>query len=168
MTQNELMHYGVQGMKWGIRRYKPNLYSEDKGIHNNAVAKLTTHREKANKKLSKLENQASKLNDKRSKQIATTDKKVAELRYKADKNRKKAHGFLANEISMVTREHKARQLDYKASVYEKRAADTKAKIEKNKRMQEAFKKGIDEINNELITKGQDFLYMREDGYPYMY
>ena len=47
--ENELMHFGVKGMKWGVRRYR----NSDGSLTDNGkkrVAKLNTKIDKANKK----------------------------------------------------------------------------------------------------------------------
>ena len=68
MFSNELLHYGVKGMRWGVRRAKEDLRRahEEKGYgskseHNRAVAALSTHRDKATKKIQKLDQQYTTL-----------------------------------------------------------------------------------------------------------
>ncbi len=170
ITDNdELYHYGVKGMRWGVRRAKKELHEANregrKGGHNHAVAVLSTHRDKINKKLSKLDKKSEKLETKRYKQATDSATKIAKLERKAAKLRKKAGKAFYTSTSNK-RLHKAAKLDYKISKLKEAAAKTQAKIEKNERLKDAFKKGLDEINDELITKGQDFLYMKPNGMPY--
>ena len=168
-TSNELTHYGVKGMKWGVRRAIKELHESNqaghKGGHNHAVAALSTHRDKINKKLTALDKQGSKLEAKRYKQVTKNAPKIAELERKSAKARLKA-GKAVYSSTSSKRLHKAAKWDYKANKLKEAAAKTQAKIEKNERMKATFKKGLNEINNELITKGQDFLYMKPNGMPY--
>lgn len=96
MSQNELKHYGVLGMKWGVRRAR-NSYS--KATTNEAKKKAITSmektRDKAIKKFNKLDKKAtkslSKLSSKRYGLFGSTSKyakakaKTERRMYKADK-----------------------------------------------------------------------------------
>ena len=171
-TDGELYHYGVKGMRWGVRRAKKELHGSRSytstgtmGSHNHAVAVLDTHREKINKKLSKLDKKSEKLEAKRYKQATDSATKIAKLDRESAKLRKKAGKAFYTSTSNK-RLHKAAKLDYKISKLKEATAKTQAKIEKNNRLKEAFKKGLDEINDELITKGQYFMYMKPNGMPY--
>lgn len=171
-TDGELYHYGVKGMRWGVRRAKKELHGSrsytptgTKGSHNHAVAVLDTHRKKINKKLSKLDKKSEKLEAKRYKQATESATKIAELERKAAKARRKASKTIYTTTARK-RLQKAAKLDYKISKLKEETAKTQAKIEKNERLKAAFKKGLDEINDELVTKGQYFLYMKPNGMPY--
>lgn len=95
-SQNELKHYGVLGMKWGVRRNR-NSYSKatTKEAKSKAIAGMEKTRDKAVKKFNKLDKKATKsLNKLTSKRYGifgsskryTRAKAVAERRmYKADK-----------------------------------------------------------------------------------
>ena len=62
-SDGELMHYGVPGMKWGVRRATKRLSkATTKEQRDKAVGKLETHRAKASAKI-------EKLNKKRPKQL---------------------------------------------------------------------------------------------------
>lgn len=168
-SNGELYHYGVKGMKWGVRRAMKELHESNstgrKGGHNHAVAVLSGHRDKINKKLASLDKQNAALEAKRYKQTTKNAPKIAKLENKAAKYRLKAGKAFYTSTS-DKRLHKAAKLDYKVSKLKKAAAKTQAKIEKNKRLRDVYNKGLSEINHELITKGQDFLYMKSNGMPY--
>lgn len=168
-NSNELKHYGVKGMRWGVRRAMKELHESNregrKGGHNHAVAVLSTHRDKINKKLSSLDKKSTKLENKRYTQATTNAKKIAKLEQKSAKLKLKA-GKAVYTSTSSKRLAKSAKLDYKVSKLKKAAAKTQAKIEKNERLKEIYKKGLNEINHELVTKGQDFLYMKPNGMPY--
>ena len=57
-TEEEITHYGVLGMKWGIRRYQPYSYTGGSGKEvgeAKKLAKLSGKSEKLKKKIDKME-----------------------------------------------------------------------------------------------------------------
>lgn len=166
---NELYHYGVKGMKWGVRRAMKELHESNqtgrKGGYNHAVAVLSEHRNKINKKLSALDKKSASLETKRYKQATKTEKKIAKLEQKSAKAKLKA-GKSFYTSTADKRLHKSAKLDYKISKLKKTIAKTQAKIEKNDHLKEVYKKTLNEINHELVAKGQEFLYMKPNGMPY--
>ncbi len=166
---DELYHYGVKGMRWGIRRAMKELHESNqtgrKGGHNHAVAVLSTHRDKINKKLTSLDKKSEKLEAKRYKQATKIEPKIAKLERKSSKALEKSYKTRSVEKAEKYRQ-KSSALNYKVSKLKESVAKTKAKIEKNERLKQTFKKGLNEINRELVTNGQDFLYMKPNGMPY--
>jgi hypothetical protein len=169
ISDDELYHYGVRGMKWGVRRAMKELHESNstgrKGGHNHAVAVLSEHRDKINKKISSLDKKSATLEAKRYKHATKNANKIADLERKAAKARLKAGKAFYTSTS-DKKLHKAAKLDYKVSKLKKSAAKIQAKIEKNERLKEIYNKGLKDINHELITNGQDFLYMKSNGMPY--
>ena len=100
-TTDELLHYGVPGMKWGVRRARAAMAkASTKEDRQKASAKLQGHMTKASKKLDKL------------------NTKVEKAQYKArkasNKADRKATSFLASEKAADKAVAKARKKSFKA------------------------------------------------------
>ena len=70
-NNNELYHYGVRGMKWGIRKATKTLSSSKSTVEQRekAISSLQKHKRKASAKVAKLEKkhpQLEKVDAKRS------------------------------------------------------------------------------------------------------
>lgn len=160
MYDDELMHYGVLGMKWGVRRSRAQLEkartSGNKEQRNHAVATLSSHRDKINKKLSSLESKGERLEKKRYKSVVKSEPKIAKYNKKAAKLRQKASTsfFPINERGLTV---KANKLDVKVSKLEQKTAKIKAKIEKNERLKKSFETGLKDIDRTLTVNGENFI-----------
>ena len=108
LDDQELYHYGVLGMKWGVRRASRQLSKASSGeSKSKAVAKLTKHREKGSAEIAKRQVKANKLNDKYDKKIVKQEAKAAKLSSKAAKLERKA-------MRRFTSVDKAQKLELKA------------------------------------------------------
>ena len=158
ITGNELYHYGVKGMRWGVRRATKQLSNattkEDKA---KAVSKLKIHKTKATSEIAKLQAKNVKLEKKREKQILTTDQKAAKLRQKGTAKRNKSYRLLMSKSRRAKLRYKADKLNAKADSLYAQSQRTKAKIEANKTMMQMFEKGINDIDKAMVSRGKRYM-----------
>ena len=125
MRDNELKHYGVLGMKWGIRRDRAGT-----------IAKSFNKLRKLDSDVSKKSAKATSAGVKATTGVAAKyhrlDVKAKNAQYKADK---KKHGFFANEEKAAILQEKADKARLKADKYKARA---------EKRFNAAFKTAVSE------------------------
>ena len=153
---DELMHYGVRGMKWGIRKATKELGSSDARTQQRGVARLESHRTKAVKKVAKLESKQPKLQKKVDKATLKTDIKAAKFEKKAGKETRKAMRAWTDE---GRQKHlvKAQVYDMKVKDLHSRSSVAKAQIAKNERLTAMFNKGINDIDAALIETGRQYI-----------
>lgn len=124
-NSEELIHYGVLGMRWGIRRTPEQL--------RRAAGKLSTKNSRYNDIVVKESSKASK-----------GSPKAAKLRSKAAKARKKEYG-------MFTSKSKADELEYKAKKWEARASVLETTGNKHKAKADKFLAKINKNNEKIST-----------------
>lgn len=157
-SNEELQHYGVRGMRWGVRRASKQLSSATtKEQHDKAVSSLQKHKTKASNEVAKLEKKRPKLEKKVEKQIVKNDIKAVKLADKAATKRKKAYGLLTSKKRSEKLIYKADKLQAKSDYLAVKSKKAKAKLARNETMQAAFKKGINEIDQTLVDKGRKFI-----------
>lgn len=155
---DELQHYGVKGMRWGIRRASKRLSTATtKEQRDKAVATLQKHRTKASAQVAKLEKKQPKLAKSVEQKIVKNDVKAAKLSDKAAAKRKKAYGLFTSQKKANKLIYKADKLQARADYLAVKSKKAKAELAKNETMQAAFKKGISEIDQALVSKGRKFI-----------
>lgn len=162
-NHQELQHYGVIGMKWGIRHDPVKAYSK-------AIAKQT-----------KLDTKVSKTRDKYLKRTAKANRGVS-IRYqkkqaKADKKQAKAdrkkYGLFTNSTKAAKLQVKADRAQYKANKYKSRYEKRNAKADKatgkyqraqrkaerwTRQMNKTFKDyNISQLSPEHVASGQAYI-----------
>lgn len=157
-TENpdELMHYGVRGMKWGIRKATRELGSDNAETRQRGVARLESHRAKATRKVAKLASKQPKLQKRVDRAILKTDVKAAKYEKMAGRETRKAMRAWSSEGQQ---QHvvKAQVYDMKVKELKSRSSSAKAQLAKNERLTAMFNKGINDIDAALIEAGRQYL-----------
>ena len=148
LDNNELMHYGVLGMKWGVRRASKQLgkgyATGDTAKVQKATAKLEKHRGKAQKKIDKLSKTNEQLEKKRDRQIIKNEPRIANSIFTSERK----HNELMN---------KANKYKIEANRLKAISEYTKAEIAKNDRLSSQYSKGIKDIDQAIATKGRGYI-----------
>lgn len=152
---NELKHYGVLGMKWGVTRAKKRLSkASTQEDRDKAISSLSKHRAKAVAKVTKLEKKDPKLEKAYNKAVLKTDVKAAKLEQKRSKYTKKATGLFVSDKKAAKYLTKAQIMDMKVKDLKAQSDRAKANMAKNERMKELFNKGISDIDATLLEAGR--------------
>ena len=155
---DELCHYGIRGMRWGIRRYQ------------NPDGTLT---EAGRKRVSKLHDSNSRLIGRRDKLTKRMEFQTRKYANSISKANQKAAELRVKEYGLFTTKAKADKLEYKASKLEARAAQkamkidrTKARIAKIDVLVSKNNRKISELNSAEISKGKDYAEKMTKAYDY--
>lgn len=171
MSEN-LQHYGVLGMKWGVHRARRSLSrASTKEESKKAISSLETHRGKINKKINKYQSSnktLQKKSDKRAKgkdvKAAKYSRKAADKRVKANKYERKAGRRFTSEargVKMLSKADKlnrsARVLELKANQIKTKSDSIKAKIAKNDAMIRTYNSGLNDIDAAIKDYGRAYI-----------
>lgn len=157
VENDELRHYGVLGMRWGVRRNTKRLSSSDSAKREKAIASLQKHREKGTAEIAKLNKKAVKLEQEHERRIVKDETKAAKINQKAAKTRAKASGLFVSNKKAAKRLMKAQVLEGKANALTAKANMAKAKINKNAAMRKSFEREINNIDTALVGYGKKYV-----------
>lgn len=158
MHQNEIKHYGVKGMKWGIRRAKQKLTkATTQEQHDKAVSILEKHRRKATKKVSKFEQKRPKIEKEYNRAITKTDVKIGKLEQEQARLSRKANRLFVSDRKAAKLMSKYQLLDMRVKELKSYSDRAKAEMAKNERMIELFNRGISEIDTTLAEAGRKYI-----------
>lgn len=154
---NELYHYGVRGMKWGVRRATKQLANATtQAERDKAIATLNKHKEKATAKSNKLKSKHGNLQKYVDKHIQKTDIKVSNMQGRAARTRNKAYGMFTSKNRADKLKYKADKLDARANALKARSDKAKAKLAKNENLTRLFDSGISDIDQALVSAGKRY------------
>ena len=159
MQQTELQHYGVKGMKWGVRRATKILSSSSATDERKkkAAASLVKHRQKATKKVSKLESNRPELQKAYDKAITKTDVKIADIQSKQAKLNRKANRFFTSDRKATKLYMKSAAMDMRIKDLKAQSDMAKAEMAKNEHMISLFKQGIKDIDSAIASRGRKYI-----------
>ena len=156
-NSDNLTHYGVLGMKWGVRRNTKRLSSGDGSGQAKAVKALNKHRAKASGEIAKLQQKNVKLEKRNERNIIKAEPKAAKLNKQAANYRRKATGIFVSDRRAQKYLSKAYLAETKARDLTARANEVRVKIQKNKMLIKTFERGISEIDTALADKGRKYI-----------
>lgn len=161
MEKEELYHYGVLGMKWGVRRatkrFNKAVSKGDDEKAAKALSSLNTHKTKINKKLTKLNKESKTLEKRKFDVITKSDVKAAKLQTEINRLNRKAAGVFTSEKRAMKLTMKANKKNIRLNEIKAYSQKVKADVEKNKILTETFSKTLSDVDNILIANGKKYI-----------
>ena len=155
MDDNELYHYGVLGMKWGVKHDRNKAISKSYNklnkldtVARNKSLNYNSDNSKYLNKYSKLQNKAAKLSNKYNRKVSGwrgVTEKTEQLRVKAEAAQAKANAYKQKNENKILRKH---------------ASAAVATVKAQKWAKSMFKNigttSVDEVPSEYIELGRRY------------
>lgn len=177
MTNDEIYHFGIKGMKWGVRRYQNkdgSLTAEGKKRQERADRKAEKKEQKRVKRQARLDEQTKRSaiyvldNEKRNLnfQANRTQKQAQKLTKKADKQVSKSLKYIDKASKLYERHDSKRaekqmdkwdKSDSKALSLMNRANIKQGQAYVDRQKAKLFDKKINEIESGYLKPGEDYV-----------
>lgn len=158
VPESELRHYGVMGMRWGVRRAKKRYAkATSKEGRSEAISKLKEIKSKGENKVQSLTKKGTKLQKQVDKAVQKYDTKAAYYKNRAAKVRMKKYGMFTSKARADEYEFQAGKLEAKANSIATLSEKYKKALASNQSMIEAFNREISDIDSFIKSKGKRYL-----------
>ena len=154
---NELYHYGVRGMRWGVRRNTKLLGSSDSAKSAKAAEALKKHREKGSAEIAKLKKRGVELERRSEQRVINDEARAARLMNRAANHERRATRFLTTRRAAERHMNRAYVLNTRAKQLTARANEAKARVNANAAMIKAFEREIGNIDRALADRGKRYI-----------
>lgn len=157
-TEEYLQHYGVKGMKWGVRRARKMLSKATSSEQRDkAISSLEKHKAKGTAKVQKLQKKGIKLEEQSERQIIKNETKAARLNAKAARTKNKAYGRFVSADKGQKLLYEADKLEAQANKLLTQSKNAKAKVEANKAIIKSFERELSKIDTAFVEAGKRYV-----------
>lgn len=144
---SELYHWGIRGMRWGVRRYQ----NEDGSLTEAGQKRYNKLQDKTNKSIEKI----GKLQTKLVKQKGKYEQGITNLKRNANYFRAKESGILVSQRRADKLERKARRYDSLAARKQSRIDKTQASIDREYYNITKYNKKMNQLTTSTINTGKN-------------